>query len=81
MGHNDHIDFDLYQGLQEALARGYLNEDVHKSEIGIAKQVIDRGIESLSSKQRFLYDKTILPALVASANDAEVEEKIIRSPE
>jgi hypothetical protein len=63
MRHNDHIDFELYDAVQEALEEGHLDEETDRNAIGVARQVIHQGMGSLSPKQRYLYDQVIVPAL------------------
>ena len=54
MGFNDHIDFDLHEAIQDLLDEGMLEEGTPA--YGIAQQVIHTGYDSLSPKQRTLYD-------------------------
>jgi hypothetical protein len=61
MGFNDHIDFDLHQAIQDLLDEGMLEEGTPAC--GIAQQVIHTGYDSLSPKQRTLYDAVVVPAL------------------
>jgi hypothetical protein len=61
MGFNDHIDFDLHEAIQDLLDEGMLEEGTPA--YGIAQQVIHTGYDSLSPKQRTLYDAVVVPAL------------------
>jgi len=61
MGFNDHIDCELYENIQHILDEGVLEEKT--AAYGIAQQVIHRGYNSLTPKQRTLYDKVVVPAL------------------
>ena len=61
MGFNDHIDFDLHEAIQDLLDEGILEEGTPA--YGIAQQVIHTGYDSLSPKQRTLYDAVVIPAL------------------
>lgn len=61
MGHNDHIDFGLYEAIQDLIEEGIIGEKDNAA--GVARQVIHSGYDSLTAKQRTLYDKVIVPAL------------------
>jgi hypothetical protein len=61
MGFNDHIDFDLHEAIQDLLDEGMLEEGTPAH--GIAQQVIHTGYDSLSPKQRTLYDAVVIAAL------------------
>jgi len=61
MGFNSHIDVELSEKLEEVIEAGLLDED--KTALGIAKLVVDGGLEVLSDKQRFVYDKYVQPKL------------------
>ncbi|MEL6828821.1 MAG: hypothetical protein AAFO63_01665 [Pseudomonadota bacterium] len=63
MGHNDHIDFELYELLTDAIDGGYLDEEEDKNAIGVARQVMHGSYDGLSAKQKYLYDKVVVPAL------------------
>lgn len=63
MGHNDHINFELSELLDEAIEAGYLCEEGDRDAIGVARQVIDLGYEGLTRKQKALYDARVQPAL------------------
>lgn len=71
MGWNDHVDFELYEAISDAVDEGYLEEGT--SAYGIAQQVVDQGYDSLSDKQKWVYDNKVLPALkgVQEHHDAE----------
>lgn len=70
MGFNDHIDMDLYGAIQDILDEGYLeeNSDAH----GVARKVIHDGYDSLSPKQRGLYDAVVVPALSKRAEEIRI---------
>jgi hypothetical protein len=53
MGHNDHLNMELYEAIRELVMRNELDEK--SKEYGIAMQVAHQGLESLSEKQRAVY--------------------------
>jgi hypothetical protein len=61
MGWNSHIDAELSERLEEVIEGGFLDED--KTALGIAKLVKDGGLDVLSEKQRYVYDKYVEPKL------------------
>lgn len=71
MGFNSHIDFELHDAIQDLVDEGLLEEDTPAH--GIAKQVVEQGYESLSDKQRRVFDTVVTPAL-----DKRTEELRIR---
>jgi hypothetical protein len=75
MGHNDHIDFELYDRIQELLDQGYFEEGT--MEYGIALFVVDNGVEALSPKQRVVWEKGIIPILKNPINDEEAMKQTL----
>jgi hypothetical protein len=69
MGHNDHVDFDLYDRIKELLNLGHFEEGT--MEYGIALFVVDNGVDALSPKQRVVWEKGIVPILGKPINDEE----------
>lgn len=69
MGWNDHVDWDLAALLGALLDEDYLMEGT--PEHGIAQQVLHQGEESMSTKQRFIYDTKIVAAMRAYGNKEE----------
>jgi hypothetical protein len=61
MGWNDHMDFELSEMISDALDEGYIVEGT--AAYGIARQVIDQGPESLSERQKAVYEQRVWPAL------------------
>jgi hypothetical protein len=61
MGFNDHIDFALHEEIQDLVDEGEIEEGTPA--YGVAQQVIHSGYDSLSPKQRTLYDAVLIPAL------------------
>jgi hypothetical protein len=70
MGWNDHIDFELYEAIQDLVDEGYLEEG--SPPFGIAQQVVHSGYDSLSPKQRYIYDTVVIPALERRSEELEV---------
>jgi hypothetical protein len=69
MGWNDHIDFELHDAIEDLLDEGYLEEGTPA--YGIAQQVIHSGYESLTAKQRYVYDHVVIPALEKRGGELE----------
>jgi len=69
MGFNDRIYTSLFESIQELLDEGSISDS--EPAYGVAKQVIHRGYDSLSPKQRTLYDAIIIPALKKRAEELE----------
>lgn len=64
MSVNDY-DEDLYGRITE------LDLDEKSPAYGIAQQVIHMGYDSLSAKQRYIYDTEVVPLLKQQADDEE----------
>ena len=79
MGHNDHIDYDLHDLLYGAIDAGHLDEEADKDAIGVARQAVSLGYDSLSAKQRALYDAVVVPALEARAIEFRKIDQLNRS--
>ena len=60
MSVNDY-DVDLYEAIEDLVAEGELEKGTPA--YGIAQQVIHNSYESLTPKQRTLYDAVVTPAL------------------
>lgn len=63
MGHNDHIDFDLDQLIEELKERGYLDESDpdHALALEIAEKLIHE--QPTTDAERKFYDVLIVPLL------------------
>lgn len=72
MGHNDHIDFELYELVQDVIDAGLLEEGT--AGYGIALQAVDTGYKGLSEKQRHVFDSVVMPALKKRAREIELEQ-------
>lgn len=79
MGHNDHIDFQLHDAIEDLVDEGLIED--RSKEYGVAQQVIHSGYDSLSIKQRVLYNAVIVPALTERANEIRVSEIVSSMPE
>ncbi|MGE6221077.1 hypothetical protein ACQKCH_14715 [Nubsella zeaxanthinifaciens] len=79
MGHNDHIDFELDEAITDLIEENLLeeNSDAH----GVSRQVIHSGYNSLSPKQKTLYDNVVVPALEARAIELRVNEILGSNPD
>jgi hypothetical protein len=71
MGSNDHIDLELYELVEDAADEGYLERET--AAYGIAQKVIHEGYESLSQKQRYVYDTIVVPALEKRGEDLDIQ--------
>lgn len=72
MGHNDHIDFEFYEAIQDLLDEGII--DSKDDAAGVARQVISQGYQSLTPKQKTLYDNVIIPALEERGEEIRVTQ-------
>ncbi|MBJ3777549.1 hypothetical protein [Acuticoccus mangrovi] len=72
MGHNDHIDFELADMVEAAVDAGYLEEGTPA--YGVAQQAIDFGLDSLTPKQRWVFDHVLWAALRKHAEWLERRE-------
>ena len=58
MGHNDHADED--DGLSEFLSELLEGDFLDGAAAGITRQVLDRGLDSLTEKQKFVFDRDVM---------------------
>jgi hypothetical protein len=77
MGWNDHVDYELYDAIEDAVDAGWLEEGTPA--YGIAQKVIYEGYESLSPKQRYVYDTYVVTALEKREEELEVQ-RIMDTP-
>jgi hypothetical protein len=61
MGWNDHVDWQFNEEIQDLVDNGELEEGTPA--YGIAQRVIHQGYDSLSPKQRWVFDTILAPAL------------------
>ncbi|HVQ07416.1 MAG TPA: hypothetical protein VMS43_03170 [Allosphingosinicella sp.] len=73
MGWNDHVDFELYEMVSDAVDEGHLDEE--SAAYGIAQKFIHEGYDSLSDKQKWVYDNRVLPALKGLQEDRDAERR------
>ena len=57
MGHNDHEEHDDYKDFLQDLVNG---NELDGAALGITKQVIDRGQESLSERQEAVFEAEVV---------------------
>lgn len=69
MGGYEDIDFELHEAVVDLVDEGHLEEGTPP--YGIAQQVIHNGYESLSSKQRHIYDTVVVRALEKRGDELE----------
>jgi len=74
MGHNDHIDLELHDDIEDLVAEGLL--DAESDAYGVAQQVIHRGYDSLSEKQRAVWDLHVGPRLKKRKDDLEMRRRM-----
>jgi hypothetical protein len=79
MGHNDHIDFELLESINDLVDEGLIEEGTPAH--GIAQQVIHSGYDSLSPKQIFVYEREVIPALEKRAKEIRIIEIINSNPD
>lgn len=76
MHRNGQIDPKLGANLAAAIAGGLIEQDSVAA--GLAPQVIDDGVDSLSQKQRFVYERVIEPWLSELAKLLRASQQIAR---
>jgi hypothetical protein len=79
MGFNDHIDFNLYEAIQDLVNEAILEKGSPAH--GVAQQVVHSGYESLSPKQRILYDAVVKPALEKRGQELEIRRVVNSNPD
>ncbi len=75
MGHNDHIDIDLHERLNELEAMQELERG--SKELGIARFVADNGISALSEKQLYLWNTKIAEIVYQPLTEEEKLRKVL----
>ena len=73
MGWNDHVDFELHDLVSDATDEGLIEEGTPA--YGVAQQVINQGYDSLSERQRWVYDNQVLPALRTLGEQREAQRR------
>jgi alpha-amylase/alpha-mannosidase (GH57 family) len=69
LGHNDHIDLELSDSINELVDSGEIQKGTPA--FGVAQQVIHSGYDSLSQNQKSVYDNHVVPALRRLAEENE----------
>jgi hypothetical protein len=72
MGWNDHVDFELYEEIEDLVAAGALEEGTPA--YGVAQKVIHEGYDLLSPNQRWLFDTYVVPALERRKKELQLLE-------
>lgn len=75
---NTDFDAELLELLQEAIDSGALDEEADRNAIGVARQVVDMGYDSLTPKQKGLYNAKVAPAIKAVAKEWKANETAYR---
>lgn len=78
MGFNDHINFELSDAIEDLVDEGYIENP--SKEYGVAQQVIHQGEESLTFKQRVVWEKGVVPALEKRSSEIEVNRILMSNP-
>lgn len=76
---DDGYDYELEMQIAELVDAGDLEEGTKAH--GIAQQVINRGYESLSPKQRYVYDNEVWPYLSEVIEQHAINARINSAPE
>lgn len=76
MGHNDHIDYELNEAIEELNDTGGLNAIAY----GVAQQVISQGFNSLSDKQKAVWERYLVPFLKKRAEEIEANRVLNSNP-
>ncbi|MEF0147058.1 hypothetical protein [Pseudomonas guariconensis] len=79
MGWNDHIDWDLNEVIQDLIDEGLLEEG--SAGYGVAQQAIHEGYDSLSPKQKHVFDKYVGERLAKRGKALDVQRIIDSNPE
>lgn len=79
MGSNDHIDFELHDLVEDLVSELMLKRGTPA--FGVAQQVIHQGYDSLTSKQRFVYDSVVAPLLKRLGEQHRINEIINSNPD
>jgi hypothetical protein len=61
MGWNNHVDFELHELISDAVDESYIEVDTPA--YGIAQQLIHQGYNSLTVRQKVVYDDRVFSAL------------------
>lgn len=78
MGVED-FDQELHDDIEELVARGVIERG--SKPYGIAQQAIDRGYNSLSEPQRYVFDSVIVPARKELYEEREANRIKLSNPD
>lgn len=79
MGWNDHVDWELNDAIQDLLDEGMLEEG--SAGYGVAQQVIHDGYDSLSPKQKHVFDRYVSEPLAKRQKVLNVQRIIDSNPD
>jgi hypothetical protein len=79
MGWNDHINMDLTDAVQDLVDEGYIENP--SKEYGVAQHVIHHGEDSLTPKQRVVWEKGVVPALKKRGEELKVLDRTRNAPD
>jgi len=71
LGHNSYIDYETLELVSDLEEGGYI--EPRTPAYGVAQQALHRGVETLSPKQLFIYNRVVLPAMKRIATKREVD--------
>ncbi|MBB3222111.1 hypothetical protein [Pseudoduganella umbonata] len=75
----DHYDEESNELLQETIDRGYIEEGSAAN--GVARQCFDQGYDSLTDKQKAVYDLQVVPHLTKIVTERETEMRMRGMPD
>lgn len=79
MGHNDNIDFELNDALQELLDEYVFDED--SKEYKIIQFIIENSVDELNPDEKLIYNSTIATALEQRSNEIRRNEILNSNPD
>jgi hypothetical protein len=79
MGWNDHIDWDRLEVIQQAIEEGLIGEGTVAH--GVALKTCYEGYEELSPKQRYAYDRHVLPAIRMLGERQRIMDRCYNAPD
>lgn len=79
MAWNDHVDWELNDAIQDLLDEGLLEEGT--AGYGVAQQAIHDGYDSLSPKQKHVFDKHVGEPLAKRQKALDVQRIIDSNPD
>ena len=79
MGFNDRIDFELHEAIQDLIDEDLLEEGTPA--YGVAQQVITSGYDSLTEKQKWVYDHVTSSALAKRIEEIQAIQRRNSMPE